>query len=695
MRRTMTMNGHQTQTTVPLDLSTTTRERGSGADRTPTSKGRSVSVRTQYPAAPLAEDDCPNGNPSHTVEPLEHRCGVSLIKPPVKTGNPAFLEKKHSPAATSHTPFTPNPGESSTTDTRTQNISSSWLPFRKRQFPTEWETPEQSRTPPGREERLSPYKNKDLCCRPSPPKILLKSYDDESIGTLASVSHRQLSAASGFDNEHQSIDPVRSMQALRSYYPYPGYPFYSWPSRSPLVLKVPVSHLESSLYPGHTEHLLADVALATRQDNDGDTALHIAVVQGQEAQIQRMILLLGLVHTDLDIYNNLRQTPLHLAVITHQAQLVGALLRAGADPGALDRNGQTAVHLCCEHGQQACLSVVLSHPSILTCLEVRNYEGLTPLHLAVQGGDKELVRMLLDAGADINAMQDIKSGHSPLIHAVENHNMDMVHFLIENDCNVNVQSYSGNTALHSACGRGQVDTARLLLKNRADSSVKNYHNDTPAMVAKNKKVTDVLRGKGSRNQQPKAQQCVPASPHRSTPQSQNRGSPSPSLGLSPLATPTASPLHRSASHSPRAPPTPSPHSQSAESLSGRQSPMKTQESEQLPVRLGSDRMTAVDISLAQRRTYSLTHSYPPAMHHQSPITDVQIGQLLAYYSPGVQRPLYPEPPFILLHSTIPYPATVSTASQMTPGQSRPSSHCSDQSDVSIMSVSSSMGKGNS
>ena len=74
-------------------------------------------------------------------------------------------------------------------------------------------------------------------------------------------------------------------------------------------------------------------------------------------------------------YLPLSQTPLHLAVITHQAQLVGALLRAGADPGALDRNGQTAVHLCCEHGQQACLSVVLSHPSILTCLEVRNYEG--------------------------------------------------------------------------------------------------------------------------------------------------------------------------------------------------------------------------------------------------------------------------------------------------------------------------------
>jgi hypothetical protein len=104
--------------------------------------------------------------------------------------------------------------------------------------------------------------------------------------------------------------------------------------------------------------------------------------------------------------------------------------------------------------------------------------------------------------------------------------------------------------------------------------------------------------------------------------------------------------------------------------------LKIRESKQLPMRLDSNRMTAVDISLTQRRTYS----YPPAMHHQSPITDAQIGHLLAYYSPGVQRPLYPEPPFILLHTNIPYPATVSTASQ---------------SDVSIMSVSSSMGKGNS
>lgn len=60
--------------------------------------------------------------------------------------------------------------------------------------------------------------------------------------------------------------------------------------------------------------------------------------------------------------------------------------------------------------------------------------------------------------------------------------------LSQNGCNVNSQSYSGNTALHIACGRGEVEAVRVLLKNGADSSLKNYHNDTAVMVAKNKKV---------------------------------------------------------------------------------------------------------------------------------------------------------------------------------------------------------------
>uniref|UniRef100_A0A7N8XRP1 BCL3 transcription coactivator n=1 Tax=Mastacembelus armatus TaxID=205130 RepID=A0A7N8XRP1_9TELE len=60
---------------------------------------------------------------------------------------------------------------------------------------------------------------------------------------------------------------------------------------------------------------------------------------------------------------------------------------------------------------------------------------LTPLHLAVLRGHRDLARMLLDAGADINAMvshcADLNHGQSPLMHAVESSNADMVYFLIE------------------------------------------------------------------------------------------------------------------------------------------------------------------------------------------------------------------------------------------------------------------------
>lgn len=260
--------------------------------------------------------------------------------------------------------------------------------------------------------------------------------------------------------------------------------------------------------------------------------LHIAVVQGELAVVYKLIQILLWARRSLDVYNNLRQTPLHLAVITQQVNMVEVLLQAEADPAALDRNGQTALHLCCEYDQADCLSLLLSHPSSSTCLEIRNYEGLTPLHLAVLRSHKDLATMLLNAGADINAM-DIKSGQSPLMQAVESNNANMVHFLIENSCDVNSQSYSGNTALHCACGRGQVDTVRLLLKNGADSSVKNYHNDTPVMVTTNKKIADVLRGRSSKQIRVQDLVCVTTSPHGSSLTESGSPSPSQSRGSSP------------------------------------------------------------------------------------------------------------------------------------------------------------------
>uniref|UniRef100_A0A803TAZ8 BCL3 transcription coactivator n=1 Tax=Anolis carolinensis TaxID=28377 RepID=A0A803TAZ8_ANOCA len=236
------------------------------------------------------------------------------------------------------------------------------------------------------------------------------------------------------------------------------------------------------------------------------------------------------------------QTPLHLAVITGQPALAKLLLTHGASPMVLDRHGQTALHLACEHGSLRCLRELLEGSLAPLDLEARNFEGLTPLHVAVGTSDHNMVLALLEHGADVDAV-DIKSGRSPLLHAVENNNLEMVELLLKHSANVNAQSYGGNTALHAASGRGLLDTLRLLVRNGADGSLKNYHNDTPLMVAKNKRVIDILRGKASRSGP------VPDN-------SQDGSSPTNGMDRSPVLRPTYTALLRSSPDS--CPTTPSP-----------------------------------------------------------------------------------------------------------------------------------------
>ncbi|XP_032118592.1 B-cell lymphoma 3 protein isoform X1 [Sapajus apella] len=325
------------------------------------------------------------------------------------------------------------------------------------------------------------------------------------------------------------------------YYPGPLLPLYPAPTMgSPF----PLVNLPTPLYPMmcSMEHpLSADIAMATRADEDGDTPLHIAVVQGNLQVVHRLINLFQQGGRELDTYNNLRQTPLHLAVITTLPSVVRLLVTAGASPMALDRHGQTAAHLACEHRSPTCLRALLDSAAPGTLdLEARNYDGLTALHVAVNTECQETVQLLLERGADIDAV-DIKSGRSPLIHAVENNSLNMVQLLLQHGANVNAQMYSGSSALHSASGRGLLPLVRTLVRSGADSSLKNCHNDTPLMVARSRRVIDILRGKATR---PASTSQPDPSPDRSTntsPESSSRLSSNGLLSASPSSSPSQSP----------------------------------------------------------------------------------------------------------------------------------------------------------
>ena len=90
-------------------------------------------------------------------------------------------------------------------------------------------------------------------------------------------------------------------------------------------------------------------------------------------------------------------------------------------------------------------------------------DGATPLHWAALKGDPEMVRLLLQAGANVNAGTRVGS-LTPLYMAASNGNAPTVAVLLEAGADANAPSTAnGTTALMKAAAAGSADTVKLLL----------------------------------------------------------------------------------------------------------------------------------------------------------------------------------------------------------------------------------------
>ena len=98
-------------------------------------------------------------------------------------------------------------------------------------------------------------------------------------------------------------------------------------------------------------------------------------------------------------------TALHLAAFFGKAHIAKALLEAGTDPGAVSRNEMMVQPL---HSAAAGRHVEVCRLLIAAGADVdaKQRHGFTPLHAAAQHGDVELVELLLSAGADPSITKD-------------------------------------------------------------------------------------------------------------------------------------------------------------------------------------------------------------------------------------------------------------------------------------------------
>ena len=281
---------------------------------------------------------------------------------------------------------------------------------------------------------------------------------------------------------------------------------------------------------------------------DGATALHWAA-QWNDVQSARLLLDAG---ANPNASNRTDATPLELAAINGSAEMLAVLLDAGADPNArVTITADTPLMLAAKTGIPAAVQVLIDHGAEVNVREewgrttplmwavaeghtevtalllehgaeleaqtifvppdtTRGFEGspprdrlatengpvqhasgeLTALHFAARDGYIDTAELLLDAGADINAL--VADGKNALSLAIFNGHYDMASMLIDRGSDLNIADARGFTPLFWAVDRRNMETApnfpwvitddplpliRKLLDNGADPNA--LVNDTP------------------------------------------------------------------------------------------------------------------------------------------------------------------------------------------------------------------------
>lgn len=145
---------------------------------------------------------------------------------------------------------------------------------------------------------------------------------------------------------------------------------------------------------------------------------------------------------------------------------VKSLLDRGFDPNTRDEKGQTGLLIALREPSPKVIKVLLDWPK--TDVEARNPKDESPLMLAAIKGEQNLVVRLIERDADIN-----KPGWTPLHYAATNGHTDIMKLLLDKDAFIDAQSPNGTTPLMMAAMYGSTPAVKLLLDEGADPLMKN------------------------------------------------------------------------------------------------------------------------------------------------------------------------------------------------------------------------------
>ena len=249
-----------------------------------------------------------------------------------------------------------------------------------------------------------------------------------------------------------------------------------------------------------------DIEIRGKQMNE-DTPLSFAAFNGQANTVEILLEFGAYIHTR----NKCEHTPIMVAAHEHKVDVVKTLLEIGANPNDEASSSGSALLLACGAGKlrlpvlealiQGGANVNPPHLKGVTPVheiakwggadalaylleqgceaDRQQWNGVTPLFLALEGSNLKCVKLLLDAGAGRNTV--IEGNYRPIHYAANCENGQVMQMLLEkNDVELDAQTEpQGQTALHLAYAAKNMAVVKTLLKAGANPDVKDAEGRVP------------------------------------------------------------------------------------------------------------------------------------------------------------------------------------------------------------------------
>lgn len=262
------------------------------------------------------------------------------------------------------------------------------------------------------------------------------------------------------------------------------------------------AHLADAVMNGDksaTHSLLNDSANINAPQPDGTTALHWAVRHDDLSTAEALIK----AGADVKTVNRYGITAMALAAMNGSVAMLRILLDAGADPNTANPGGETPLMTAARTGNMDPVTLLLGHGANVNAKDTVHEQ--TALMWAVLENHPGMVKLLLRWGADINAHTRVTmpkgeyvparaggasgtgiirqralptpdGGMTPLLFAVRDGNTQMVRLLLDSGADLSRSSGNHTTPLLIALLNGQVGLASELLARGANPNAEDdYH----------------------------------------------------------------------------------------------------------------------------------------------------------------------------------------------------------------------------